>query len=363
MKPSWIHLARGRYVRQARVGLGELREELFGRKGFSGPTAMLYHTRSPVEMLRIEGPLKPRSVSAYDIVAPDGNDASLLPVPVLTNADVAILISRRTAAMPYAYRNADGDLLYFVHRGTGTMATEFGPLAYEPGDYIYLPRGTIFRHMPDARESFLVVVESPDAIDFAAHPQTGRHFPFDPQLLTIPDVEAYDWPAQDEWELRIKAQGELTSVFYAQSPFDVVGWKGDLFPFKINIRDIHVLTSERLHIAPSSWATFETSGFMVVTFLPQPAVNDLQSEELPSNHRNIDCDEAIFVHAAEHRPPGMLIHSPQGILHGPPDAFRQSFNRNRVHGMRREMTGISVDTYKPLRPAKALLDLTDMSRR
>ena len=29
MMRSWIHFTRGRFVRQARVGLGELREELF----------------------------------------------------------------------------------------------------------------------------------------------------------------------------------------------------------------------------------------------------------------------------------------------------------------------------------------------
>ena len=47
--------------------------------------------------------------------------------------------------MPYCYRNIDGDLLYFVHRGSGVFATEFGPLRYEPGDYVLLPKGTTFR--------------------------------------------------------------------------------------------------------------------------------------------------------------------------------------------------------------------------
>ncbi|MGW1419928.1 homogentisate 1,2-dioxygenase [Bradyrhizobium manausense] len=358
MKPSWIHLARGNYVRQARVGLGALREELFGRQGFSGPTAMLYHSRPPGDVLRIVGKLRQRIVSALSFPASEGNDGRALPLPVLENEDVTMSFSRRQQAMPYAFRDADSDLLYFIHQGSGTMATEFGPLDYEPGDYLYIPKGTIFRQMPDS-PTFALVVESRDPIDFASHPQAGRHFPFDPQLITVPTVEEYDWPAQDEWELCIRYQGDITSVFYAKSPFDVVGWKGDLFPFKVNIRDIHVLTSERLHIAPSAWATFESSGFVLVTFLPQPAVNDLQAEELPSNHRNIDCDEAIFIHHDEIRNASMLIHSPQGILHGPPDAFRQEFNRKRVPGMRRMLTAVSVDTYKPLQPTAAMLALTD----
>ena len=31
---SWIHHAKGRHVRQARVGLGDLREEHISRQGF-----------------------------------------------------------------------------------------------------------------------------------------------------------------------------------------------------------------------------------------------------------------------------------------------------------------------------------------
>src|SRR3954453_11905727 len=42
MMRSWIHFTRGRFVRQARVGLGELREEHLSRHGFQGPVAMIY---------------------------------------------------------------------------------------------------------------------------------------------------------------------------------------------------------------------------------------------------------------------------------------------------------------------------------
>ena len=359
MKPSWIHLARGRYVRQARVGLGELREELFGRQGFSGPTATLYHSRAPGTVLRIEGRLKPRQLATEKLAASDGPDGRGLPTRLLVNSDVAVSFVRRSRPMPYAYRDGDSDLLYFIHQGRGRIATEFGPIDYEPGDYIYLPKGTVFREMPEAGVTVALVVEAAGPIDFADHAIAGRHFPFDPELITVPSIEAYDWPRQNEWELCIKARGELTSVFYAESPFDVVGWKGDLFPFKINIRDIHVLSTERQHLAPSSWATFEAPGLVVVTFLPQPAVQDLNAEELPSNHRNIDCDEAIFVHADNIRQPGTMIHSPQGILHGPPDDYRRKFNAARVPGMRRHLTGVSVDTFKPLDVMPAMLAETD----
>ena len=55
MMPSWIHFTRGRFVRQARVGLGDLREEHLSRQGFAGPVAMLYRTDGPNEVVRVEG--------------------------------------------------------------------------------------------------------------------------------------------------------------------------------------------------------------------------------------------------------------------------------------------------------------------
>ena len=36
----WIHYTVGRHVRQARVGLGNLREEHISRQGFFGPLKM-----------------------------------------------------------------------------------------------------------------------------------------------------------------------------------------------------------------------------------------------------------------------------------------------------------------------------------
>ena len=223
-------------MRQARVGLGELTEEHLSRHGFAGPVAMLYRTEGPNEVVRIEGDYRPRQIDSVDFVAPDATDPSGAPLTLLSNADVAIAISRRRQAMPYCYRNIDGDLLYFVHRGSGVFATEFGPLRYEPGDYVLLPKGTTFRLMPEDADSLLLVVETPQPIRLCEHEQVGRHTPVDPTVLQVPDVADYGWPKQEEWELRIKHGGVHTSIFYHNNPMNVVGWKGDLFPFMLNVR-------------------------------------------------------------------------------------------------------------------------------
>ena len=64
--------------------------------------------------------------------------------------------------------------------------------------------------------------------------------------------------------------------------------------------------SDRIHLAPSAWVTFEAAGVVVLSFLPQIAVSDLNAEELPSYHRNIDMDEVILAHVDDD-PKGSLL--------------------------------------------------------
>ena len=109
---SCIHHARGRHVRQARVGLGDLREEHSSRQGFFGPVAMIYREHGPNEIIRVEGPLHP--IGAADMARAEPSDQSDPrggPEVMLSNADVSIAVSRRVAPMPCAFRDLDGDLL------------------------------------------------------------------------------------------------------------------------------------------------------------------------------------------------------------------------------------------------------------
>lgn len=358
MKKSWIQYVRGKTNRQARVGgVGKMHEELFGRQGFAGPAAMLYHEKPAGELIRIEGNLGVQSLRADKFDAADMNDPGADFTVLVSNADIQVGLSQRKSDMPFAFRNTDGDLLYFVHKGEGVFATEFGPIAYEPGDYVLLPKGTTFRLMPTTDDGVFYVTQSVQPIGLSEHEQVGRHVPFDPTLITVPDIVPYDWPDQEEWEVRIKHSGEYSSAFYPTNPMDLIGWKGDLFPFKINIRDIIPISSDRIHLAPSSWATFETDKMMIVTFLPQVSVADMTSEELSSIHRNIDSDETIFIHDHPAIGGGIFSHVPQGLVHGPPKAIRDMFNNSiRKPGDRRMLTAVSVDSYAPLKPSAELVE-------
>jgi homogentisate 1,2-dioxygenase len=111
---------------------------------------------------------------------------------------------------------------------------------------------------------------------------------------------------------------------------DVVGWKGDLWVAKLNVRDFRPVTSPRYHLPPSVHGTFQAGGCLISTFAPRPLESDPDALRVPFYHRNMDYDEVLFYHRGEFFSragiqPGMLTLHPQGIHHGPqPDAVRSS---------------------------------------
>lgn len=360
MKNSWIHAKSGETPRQARVDVHDMNEEHLSRQGFAGPVSMIYRKNRPVDPVRVEGAIAIRA-AALDLLSTGDSDADGLPTKVFYNENVEVFLSRRSDPMPYLFRNIDADSLLFVHEGKGTFATEFGPIPYEPNDFVLIPKGISYRQLPDS-QTVAMVVESRQPIGFTEHAQVGRHAPFDSSVVYIPEVDDYDWPHQEEWELRLKHGDETTSCFYEALPFDLVGWKGDLFPCKLNVRDIRAITSERAHLAPSSWSVFEAETFMCVVFQSMKAVTDPDAEELPSRHRNIDSEELVLMKTGpDGKPANVLLHMPQGLTHGPNGVMREMFQAYRKamaekgEQIMRMLEGVSIDSYHRLHPTEAYL--------
>lgn len=350
--------SRGRYSRQAHCDLPEgTFEEEFARQGFFGPASHLYHTHAPTEWTRIEGPLRPRAYDLREVKAADSTDPAAGVTPVLGNQDVRIQLSRRTDAMPYCYRNADSDLIYFVHRGEGEMRTDFGRLDYEQGDYIVLPRGTTHRLFPKGGESFLLVIASAEMPELPGADRMGQHSPFDRAVLRLPELPmaATDPNPNGEWEMVIEREGTWTRVFYPFDPIDTVGWKGDLSAYALNVRDIRPVTSGRFHLPPSVHTTLKTSGFVLCTFAPRrvEGIDDEGAVRLPFYHRNIDYDEVLFYHAGQFMSragidAGMMTWHPQGIHHGPqPKAVERDRNLTKTH---HDEVAVMIDAVHPLHP-------------
>src|SRR5213593_4101269 len=193
-----------------------------------------------------------RSGPAPSPVRPSPPLTSARPVEILRSPDVRVLLSRRAETMPSFVRNADGDEVQFVHAGRGRFETDYGVLAYEPGDYVVIPKGTTYRILVESGPSLFLIVETPTPVELPERGLLGHHALFDKGILTAPEPAPVSNDRDDrrEWEVRIKREGAYTRVFYPFYPIDVAGWKGDLWVAKLNVRDFRPVTSARYHLPP-----------------------------------------------------------------------------------------------------------------
>lgn len=327
---NWIQFPRveGLASRQAHCDLpdGTYEREL-GKEGFFGPASHMYHTHPPTGWSDWEGPLKPR---AFDLVKLEGltNDPWAAPV-LLSNPHVSMRLWRSDGKMSKLVRNGDGDELLFVHDGAGDLYCDYGHMSFSEGDYIMLPRGTMWRIESKAPVAMLLIEATNDSYRLPDKGLVGPHAIFDPAVLAVPAINDPFRAQQGEIETKvvIKRRNALSTVTYPFNPLDAVGWHGDLLPVRLNWRDIRPLTSHRYHLPPSAHTTFLASRFVVCTFCPRPIETDPGALKVPFFHNNDDFDEVIFYHqgnffSRDNIHPGMVTLHPCGFPHGPhPKAF------------------------------------------
>jgi homogentisate 1,2-dioxygenase len=233
--------------------------------------------------------------------------------------------------MPDLARNADGDELLFIHAGQGDLYCDYGHIAVEAGDYVMLPRGTMWRIDCAGPMTVLLIEATGSSFQLPDRGLIGPHAIFDPAILDVPAIDdAFrDQQGDGTWRVRIKRQGAVSTVTYPFNPLDAVGWTGDLAPVRLNVRDIRPLMSHRYHLPPSVHTTFVADRFVVCTFTPRPFETDPGAIKVPFFHNNDDFDEVIFYHAGDffsrdNIHPGMLTFHPCGFTHGPHPKALQS---------------------------------------
>lgn len=353
MKNSWIHVSKGQVPRQAHVAVPMgLKEEEIGRGGFHGRVAEMYRLHDPTGWVRVEGEFAPGDVDGEQVHPTDATDVRGGPLRLWHNDDLTVSASRRTEPMPWFYRDADADVLYFVHRGEGTLETEFGPLEFRPGDYLVVPKGVTHRVAPRTRDNYLLVIESRGEISFIEHTQLGRHNPYDPDVIGVPEPKAMDGDGRPEYEVRVKRDGRITSFFYARHPFDVVGWKGDLFPFRFHNTDFRPVTADRNHVPPSAFGLFQAEGWVLCNFVPNPMQRDRETTRLPYYHRNMDYDEIGFLHggslAGQPMEGTTIMWHPRGAVHGPGEEARAMADQFWQEIDVNDIQAVNIDAVRPL---------------
>jgi homogentisate 1,2-dioxygenase len=347
-------------------------EQLFSTEGFSNDYSLLYHCHPPTAIIGVDQPydqtprlaaetaLKHRSFDGFRL-SPQ-KDFLQSRQPVLVNSDCQIVLASPQEGMTdYFYKNADADELIFVHEGDGTLKTIYGDLDFAYGDYLLIPRGTIYQISFTSPDNRLFIVESFSPIRFpkkylSRNGQLLEHSPYCERDIRAPRSLLTHEEAGD-FVIRTKKKGWIYPIHYAYHPFDVIGWDGCCYPFAFSIHDFEPITG-RVHQPPPVHQTFEANHFVVCSFCPRLFDYHPQAIPAPYNHSNIDSDELLYYvdgdfMSRNNVTRGMITLHPAGIPHGPhPGMVEKSIGSKET----RELA-VMVDTFHPLFLTAEALDL------
>ncbi len=356
MSRKWIYASRveGNASRQAHADMPEgTYEREMSKEGFFGPAAFLHHKRPPTSWSDFEGPLKPRAFDLTKLNRAEGTPWGA--ASVLYNAATDIRFWKLDGPMTTLARNGDGDQLLFIHTGAGSLFCDFGHLEYAAGDYIVLPRGTMWRLNPLEPTAVLMIEATNTHYTLPDRGLAGPHAVFDPAILDVPAMDdafrAQQADEEHEWTVAVKKRGEVSTITYPYNPLDAVGWHGELHPVRLNVKDIRPLMSHRYHLPPSAHTAFLSDRFVVCTFAPRPFETDPGALKVPFFHNNDDYDEVLFYHAGDffsrdNIDAGMMTFHPSGFTHGPhPKALNNMLEQKKPAT---DEYAVMIDTRDPL---------------
>ncbi|NUO02968.1 MAG: homogentisate 1,2-dioxygenase [Saprospiraceae bacterium] len=347
----------------ARQPNGQLyQEELVGTQGFSGMSSLVYHLYPPTRVrqkdkpysaipkIAIENGLDALSFQGFEI-QPE-QDYLKSRKTLFVNAHLHIGLAAPQQSTPYFYKNADADELIFVHQGSGRLLTMYGELSFSYGDYIVIPRGTVYQVAFDTNDNRWLYVESFEPIftpkryrnEFG---QLLEHSPFCERDIRRPkNLQTFD--EAGEFDILIKKKGYIFPYVYANHPFDVAGWDGYHYPYIFSIFNFEPITG-RIHMPPPIHQTFESRNFVICSFVPRLYDYHPQAIPAPYHHSNIDSDELLYYvdgdfMSRNNIQKGQITLHPGGIPHGPhPGAIERSIGKKET----RELA-VMIDPFNPV---------------
>ncbi|HEY0299206.1 MAG TPA: homogentisate 1,2-dioxygenase [Arachidicoccus sp.] len=354
---------------------GELyAEELVSTEGFSSVYSLVYHVHPPTLVKSLGEPydvqpkiarekhLKHTSLLGFNV--PPEDDYLQSRKAVLVNDDLHIILAApRKSMTDYYFKNSQSDEMIFVHQGSGKLKTGFGELKFSYGDYLIVPRGTIYQLEFNTEQNRLFIVESFSPLRtpkkyLNSCGQLAEHSPYCERDIRTPEnLQTHD--EQGNFKILIKKQGLIYPYVYATHPFDYIGWDGYHFPWAFSIHDFEPITG-RVHQPPPVHQTFEGHNFVVCSFVPRKFDYHPLSIPAPYNHSNVDSDEVLYYvdgdfMSRKNVVKGQITLHPGGIPHGPhPGTVEKSIGKEAT-----EELAVMIDPFRPLKITEEALKIED----
>lgn len=362
-------------------------EEVVGTEGFVGPTSTLYHMHPPTQVTGWQqlysttveyvetGVMRMRHLQT--MAKPPKGDPITGRTMLFGNADCEISLCLPAEKMSYHYKNGTGDECLFIHHGIGKLRTTYGTLEFHEHDFVVIPKGTVYQMEfadrcnganGDRHDPRFLVIETTNASHILPPPrylskktsQFLEHAPYCERDLRTPQLPlSHD--ERGEFEVRIKALGNVHSYMFDYHPLDVVGWDGCYYPYVFSADDFSPIVGQ-VHMPPTIHQVFEAHNFVICAFCPRMLDFHPDAIKVPYNHSNIDSDEVMYYVDSKYTArkgigEGSFTAHPQGIPHGPhpgtiENTLKQSYTDELV---------IMCDTFRPLFVTQAALDMDDAS--
>ncbi len=373
-------LTRGDVPRKHHIALksssGQLRyEECITRDGFDGPYSIVYHERRPHLQRVAEAAhgwtlpeaaapraLAKRHYKSFDLPRPGGAPIDVR-VPLMFNKDVVVSVLHPTDDDPVYLNNGDADDLFYIFEGGGVLRSSFGDLRFEQNDYVCVPRGTLHRFVLDkAKPQYWLNMECLGGMGLLKQwrNEVGQlkmdapycHRDFRAVEFTGPMDEGIR-------ELVVKRSGVFHGFRYDDSPLDVVGWDGAVYPWVFPILNFQPRAG-LVHLPPTWHGTFAARGALICSFVPRAVDFHPEAIPCPYPHSSVDVDEIIFYCRGNFTSrkgvaPGSISHHPAGVAHGPhPGAYETSLGTRETNEL-----AVMLDCYDPLSPTPAALGVED----
>lgn len=343
---------------------GLYHEELVGTEGFSSTSSLVYHLNPPTMVKELGKPhwakpeaaggddLKALSFLAYDVEAE--KDYLLSRKVLFFNDDMQIGMAAPLESMhDYFFKNADSDEILFIHKGSGCCKTMYGTVDFEYGDYVVIPRGTVYKLEFASSDNKIMFIESHSPVrtpkryrnEFG---QLLEHSPFCERDIKLPhSFETHD--EHGNFKIMIKKRGLIYPYTYETHPFDLVGWDGYNYPYAISIFDFEPITG-RIHMPPPIHQQFEGRNFVICSFVPR--LYDYHPDAIPApyHHSNIDSDEILYYvdgdfMSRNNIKQGQFTLHPAGIPHGPhPGAIERSIGKKETKEL-----AVMIDPFNPVK--------------
>lgn len=352
-------------------------EECLTRDGFDGAYTILYHVNRPHAQRPVENthgwtvpralgehdvrPLRKRHYQSQTLAAVEKSPLDAR-VPLLFNGDVVLSTLRPKLPDATYFSNGDGDDLYYIHEGGGLLRSLLGDVKFGAGDYVYVPRGVVHRLIPDGNAQYWLSIEGLGGIGLLKQwrnevGQLRMDAPYCHRDFRLPEFVG---PLDEKIRTTVvKRHGAFHGFTTVESPLDVVGWDGAVYPWAFNILDFQPRVG-MVHLPPTWHGTFAARGALICSFVPRPVDFHPEAIPCPYPHASVDCDEFLFYCRGNFTSrrgvgPGSISHHPSGIAHGPhPGAYEASIGAQRTDEL-----AVMLDTYQPLRPTAAALAIED----